>query len=80
MSSAHSSSFQSLHLCHSSFYNPSLALPTPQLILQPFCCFTYVTAHSPTLLLLLLRHKIFTYTAPGEPSMEIVLQLPYKMM
>ena len=32
-----------------------------QLILQPFCCFTYVTVHSPTLLLLLLRHRIFTY-------------------
>ena len=46
-----------LHLCHSSFSNTSIALPMSQLILQPFCCFTYVTVHSPTLLSLLLRHK-----------------------
>ena len=59
--SAHSPSFPSLHLRHSSFSNPSAALPTSQLILQPFCCFIYVTALSPTLLSLLLRHKIFTY-------------------
>ena len=53
--------FQSLNLRHSSFSNPSLALPTSQLILQPFCCFTYATVHSPTFLSLLLRHRIFTY-------------------
>ena len=61
MSSALSPSFQSLLLRHSSFFNPSLALPTSQLILQPFHWFTYVTAHSPTLLSLHLRHRIFTY-------------------
>ena len=60
-SSAHSPSFPSFHLRHNSFSNPSLALPTSQLILQPFRCFTYVTAHSPTLLSLLLRDRIFTY-------------------
>ena len=53
--------FSSLLLRHNSFSNPSLALPKSQLILQPFRCFTYVTAHSPTLLSLLLRHRIFTY-------------------
>ena len=52
---------RSLHLRHSSFSNPSLALPTSQLILQPFRCFTYVTAHSATLPSPLLRHRIFTY-------------------
>ena len=57
--SAHSPSFTLLHLRHSSFSNPSVALHTSQLILQPFRCFTYVTAHSPTLLSL-LRHRIFT--------------------
>ena len=31
------------------------------LILQPFRHFTYVTVHSPTLLSLLLRHRLFTY-------------------
>ena len=41
--------------------NASVASPTSQLILQPFHCFTYVTAHSPTLFSLLLRHKLFTY-------------------
>ena len=53
--------FPRFYLHHSSFSNPSIALPTPQLILQSFRCFTYVTAHSPTLLLLLLCHRIFTY-------------------
>ena len=60
-SSAHSPTFPSLYLCHSSFYKPSITLPMSQLILKPFHCFTYITAHSPTLLLLLLRHKLFTY-------------------
>ena len=52
----------------------SVTSPTSQLILQPFRRFTYVTAHSPTLpllhlldshsptlLSLLLRHRLFTY-------------------
>ena len=60
ISRAHSPTFQSLNLRHNSFSNPSVALPTSQLILQPFRCFTYVTVHSPTLLSLLLRHKLFT--------------------
>ena len=60
-SSAHSPSFQSLHLRHSSFSNPSVALPTSQLILQPFSCFIYFTAHSSTLILLPLHHRLFTY-------------------
>ena len=55
-----SPSFPSLHLHHSSFSNPSLALPTSQLILQPFRRFTYVTAQSPTLPLLYLRHSSFS--------------------
>ena len=47
------------NLC--SFSKLSVTSPMSQLILQPFRCFTYVTAHSPTLLSLLLRHTIFTY-------------------
>ena len=54
---AHSPTFLSLHLHHNSFSNPSVALPSSQLILQPFHCFTYITVHSPTLPLFLLRHK-----------------------
>ena len=37
------------NLRHNSFSNPSVALPTSQLILQSFRCFIYVTVHSPTL-------------------------------
>ena len=59
-SSAHSLTLPLLHLRHNSYSSPSVTLPTSQLILQPFSCFTYVTVHSPTLLSLLLRHKLFT--------------------
>ena len=74
MSRAHSPTFPSLHLRHSSFSNTSVALPTSQLILQPFCCFTNVTTHSPPLLSLLLRHRLFTFvTWRAAPVMNIVL-------
>ena len=59
-SRVHSPTFTSPHLRHNSFSNPSIALPTSQLILQPFRCFTYVTARSPTLPLLHLRHSSFS--------------------
>ena len=59
-SSAHSPTFPSHYLRHNLISNTSVALPTSQLILQPFRCFTYFTVHSPTLLSLLLRHKLFT--------------------
>ena len=40
-----------------------------------FRCFTYVTTHSPTLLSLLLRHKLFTYVtwraAHGKNEMNV---------
>ena len=45
----------------SSFSKLFVSSPTSQIILQPFPRFTYVTAHSPTLLSFLLRHRIFTY-------------------
>ena len=74
MSRTHSPSFPSLHLRHSSFSNPSLPFPTSQLILQPFHCFTYITVHSPTLISLLLCHRIFTCVswraARGERERE----------
>ena len=79
-----SPSFPSLHLRHSKFSNPSLALPTSQLILQPFRCFTYVAAHSPTILSLHLRHRISTYVtwraAHGDqatPSMSYYMSSDY---
>ena len=57
LSSVHSPSFQSLHLCHNSFSNPSVASPTSQLILQPFFRYFYVTG--------------FSLTSPGEPPMIV---------
>ena len=60
MSSAHSPIFPSLYLRHSSFSNPSAALPTSKLILQPFFRFSYVTGSS--------------LTSPGEPPMLPLLQ------
>ena len=44
-----------IHLRHNSFSNPSVALPTSQLILQPFFHFSYVTSSS--------------LNSPGEPPM-----------
>ena len=76
VSSAHSPTFPSLHLHHNSFSNPSIALPMSQLVLQPFRCFTYVTVHSPTILSLLLRHRLilqpfchFTYVTAHSPTL-----------
>ena len=46
ISRAHSPTFPSLHLCHSSFSNPSVASPTSQFILQPLFRFSYVTGSS----------------------------------
>ena len=51
----HSPTLRSLHLRHSSFSNPSVALPTSQFILQPFFTFTYVTSSS--------------LNSPGDPPM-----------
>ena len=39
----------------------TLGKTTSQLIHQLFRCFTYVTAHSPTLLSLLLGHRLISY-------------------
>ena len=67
---AHSPTFPSLHLRHSSFSNPCVALTTSQLILQPFRSFTYATAHSPTLPLLHLRHSSFSNLSFASPTSQ----------
>ena len=54
--SAHSPTFPSLHLRHSSFSNPSVASPTSKFILQAFFCFSYV--------------KNSSLNSPGEPPMK----------
>ena len=54
----------------SSFSNLSVTSPTSQLILQPFRCFTYITAHSPTLPLLHLRHSSFSNPSSTSPTSQ----------
>ena len=68
---AHSPTFLSLHLRHNSFSNPSVALPMSQLIIQPFCRFTYVTTHSPTLPSLYLRHSLFSNPSVASPTSQL---------
>ena len=73
------------HLRLSSFSNP-LALPTSQLILQPFRCFTYSRAHSPNFpslhlghssfsnpSLLYLHHSSFSNFSVASPTAELIL-------
>ena len=57
----HSPTLTSLHLRHSSFSNPSAALPTSQLVLQPFRCFTYLIGTSPTSQSIIQPFRRFTY-------------------
>ena len=45
-----------------------------QLILQPFRRFTYITADSPTLLLLHLRHSSFSNPSVASPTSQLILQ------
>ena len=45
-----------------------------QLILQPFRRFTYVTAHSPTLPFLHLRHSLFSKLSVTSPTLQVILQ------
>ena len=72
--SAHSPTFPSIHLHHSSFSNPSVAYlrrssfsnpsvasPTSQLFLQPYFRFSYFTGSSLTSQALQLRHRLFSY-------------------
>ena len=74
VSRAHSPTFPSLHLRHNSFFNPSVALPTSQLILQLFRHFTFVTTHSPTLPSLYLRHSSFSNPTVSLPTSQFILQ------
>ena len=57
-----------------SFSKLPVASPTSQLILQPFRRFTYVTAHSPTLPLVHLRHSSFSNPSVASPTSQHILQ------
>ena len=59
----------------SSFSNLSVTSPTSQLILQPFRRFTYITAHSPTHLLLHLRHSSFSNPSFASLTSQVLLIL-----
>ena len=48
--------------------------PTSQLILQPFRRFTYVTAHSPILPSLYLRHSSCSNPCVALPTSQLILQ------
>ena len=45
-----------------------------ELILQTFRRFTYITAHSPTLPLLYLRHSSFPNPSVASPTSQLILQ------
>ena len=63
-----------VNACYS-FSNLSVTTPTSQLILQLFRRFTYVTAHSPTLPLLHLRHSSFfnpSFTSPTSQTLHLI--------
>ena len=61
-----------LHLRHCSFYNPSAALPTSQLFLHPFRCFTYVICTSPTSQLILQPFRRFTYVTGHSITLPLL--------
>ena len=63
-----------LHLHHSSFSKPSVALPMSQLILELFRYFTYVTSHSTTLPSLHLRHSSLSNPSIASPTSQLILQ------
>ena len=48
--------------------------PIPLLIIQPYRHFTYVTAHSPTLPSLYLRHSSFSNSSIASPTSRFILQ------
>ena len=47
---------------------------TEELILQPFRHFTYVTAHSPNIPSLYLRHSSFSKPSVALPTSQLILQ------
>ena len=56
------------------FSNLSVTSPTSEFILQPFRRFTYITAHSPTLPLLHLRHSSLSNFSVASPTPQFILK------
>ena len=71
------SSFFNLPITSSTSHHilqPFRRFPTSQLILQSFHHFTYVTAHSPTIPSLYLRHSSFSNPSVASPTSQFILQ------
>ena len=75
----HSPTLPLLHLFHSSYSNPSVALLYISICMSSahsttICHFTYVTSHSPTLPLLHLCHSSFSnpfFTSPTSQALHL---------
>ena len=61
-----------LHLRHSSLSNPSAVLPTSQLVLKPFRCFTYVICTSPTSQLIFQPFRRFIYASAHSTTLPLL--------
>ena len=57
--------------CRASFSNPSAALPTSQLVLQPFRCFTCVIGTLPMSQLILQPFRRFTYVTARSTTLPL---------
>ena len=53
-------------------WGPFAALPTSQLIIQPFRCFTYVIGTSPTSQLILQTFRRFTYSTAHSKALALL--------
>ena len=72
----HSPTLPSLYLRHSSFFNPSVASPTSQFILQPFVRFSYVTSsslNSPG------EQSSFSNLSVTSPTSQFILQRFFRL-
>ena len=69
---AHSPTLPPLYLRHSSFSNPSAALPTSQFVLQPFRCFIYVIDTSPTSQVILQPFRRFIYVKAHGTTLPLL--------
>ena len=69
----HSPTLPSLYLRHSSFSNPSVALPTSQLVPQPFRCssFSNLSVTSPTSQPIFQPFRRFTYVTAHSPTLSL---------
>ena len=54
--------------------SPGDVSENPLLILQAFSHFSYVTAHSPTLPSIYLRHSLFSNPPVASPTSQLILQ------